>query len=59
MVSPAFEKVVIIGGGLLCLAGLAYLFVHFPTQALFYIGAAIVGTIAVGALVHYFTRHPA
>lgn len=59
MISPIFEKAVIIVGGLLCLAGLYYLFQHFPTQAMFYVAAAIVGTIVVGGLVFFFTRHPA
>ena len=59
MISPVFEKFVIAAGGLLCLAGLAYLFGEFPTQALFYIGAAVVGTLVVGGLVRYFTRNPA
>jgi len=59
MISPVFEKVVILVGGLLCLAGLAYLYMEFPTQALFYIGALVVGTAVVGGLVSYFTRNPA
>lgn len=59
MVSPIFEKAVIAVGGLLCLAGLAYLYTHFPTQATIYVIAAIGGTIGVGALVFFFTRHPA
>jgi hypothetical protein len=58
MVSPVFEKFVIVAGGLLCLAGLAYLFMEFPTQAAFYVAAAVAGTIVVGGLVRYFTRTP-
>lgn len=59
MVSPIFEKFVIVVGGLLLLAGLAFLFNHFPIQAGFFIGAALIGAIAVGSLVFFFTRNPA
>jgi len=59
MVSPLFEKAVIVVGGLLCLAGLGFLFMHFPTQATIYVIAAAGGTIGVGALVFFFTRNPA
>jgi hypothetical protein len=59
MVSPVFEKFVIVIGGLLCLAGLAYLYREFPTQAMFYVGAAVVGAIVVGGLIRFFTRSPA
>jgi hypothetical protein len=59
MISPLFEKAVIIIGGLLCLAGLYYLYSHFPLQATIYVIASIVGTIGVGALVFIFTRNPA
>lgn len=59
MISPVFEKFVIVAGGLLCLAGLVYLYTEFPTQALFYVGAAVAGTIVVGGLVRFFTRSPA
>jgi hypothetical protein len=59
MISPLFEKFVIFAGGALCLAGLAYLYMKFPAQALFYIGAAVAGTVVVGGLITYFTRSPA
>ena len=59
MVSPLFEKAVMVVGGLLVLAGLAYLYSHFPTQAVFYVIGAVGGTIVVGGLVFFFTRNPA
>jgi hypothetical protein len=59
MVSPLFEKLVIVVGGLLVLSGLVFLFRTFPLQAAFYLGAAVIGAAAVGLLVTYFTRNPA
>ena len=59
MVSPLFEKFVIAVGGLLILAGLYFLYSHFPTQALIYVVAAVGGTIVVAGLVFFFTRNPA
>jgi hypothetical protein len=59
MIHPLFEKLVIFAGGLLVLAGLAYLYSHFPTQAVIFVVAAIAGTAGIWALIYYFTRSPA
>lgn len=59
MVSPFFEKFVIVIGGLLVIAGLVYLVMTFPTSGIGFIIAAVAGTAGVAALVTYFTRNPA